>query len=670
MPAVIQIRINSTSAGNGLAEATNQIRDLGGAADKADGPLRGMLDAAKGLAGLTFGALTAGTAALAGFAAAGIAMNASAEQTEAAFGTLLGSGELAAEFLGDLRDFAATTPFEFPELADSSKKLLAMGFNAKDVIPMMTDIGDAVGALGGGQAEIDRVTMALGQMRAKGKVSAEEMMQLAELGIPAWQFLADAMGISTAEAMKLSEKGLIPADTAIAALREGMQETFGGAMATQATTFNGLMSTLKDNASMALMAFTGPLFEMAKSALTALGTLVSSPAFQAFATTMGEHLAAAMQGLLVVLQPVGAAVSGFIQALASGQDPLAYLIGQFQALDPAVQFAGVALAAIGAAIAVLASPIVLVTAIVAALAAAWATNFGNIQGVTQTVMTAVQGVITSVMGVVLAFWQQNGAQIMAFVQTTWAQIQTIIGLALEVISIVVSGVLAAVSGFIDAHGTEIIALLTTAWNQISLIIETALTLIQDTLGVVLALIEGDFGGAWDAIQELSVAFVRNLVRLIEGGATLLGQAVDLGIAAITDAWTELNRRAPEIGKSFIGGVISGIGSMVSGLVEAAKRAARAAVDAMVSLLKIGSPSKVTAMEIGMPIAQGMAQGITAGAPMVAAAAANTAGAAVAGGQSAVNRTTTNNYTLNSYSNARASTVQSDFNLMRTLAGVA
>jgi tape measure domain-containing protein len=265
------------------------------------GGLTSMGNAARGAASLALSVAAPLGAIGAAGVGLGISLNASAEQTEAAFTTLLGSGERAMGFLEELRAFSASTPFEFPELADAGKKLLAFGFAAEDIIPMMTSIGDAVGALGGGQPEIERVTMALGQMRAKGKVSAEEMMQLAEMGIPAWQMLADSMGLSVAEVMKLSEQGKIAGEQAIPALLAGMNATFGGAMQGQATTFNGLLSTLKDNASMALMAFTGPTFDRAKVGLQELGTLAASPQFQEFAAVMGERVG---RGLDVVIAKV------------------------------------------------------------------------------------------------------------------------------------------------------------------------------------------------------------------------------------------------------------------------------------------------------------------------------------------------------------------------------
>ena len=192
-------------------------------------------------------------AAAAAAGAAGIAMiksAASMEQNAIAFRNMLGSGERAAAFLEELEQFAARTPFEFPGLVDASRKLLAFGFAAEEILPMMTAMGDAVAGLGGGAFEIDRITRALGQMQAKGKIASQEMMQLTELGIPAWQMLADSIGVSIPEAMDLVESRMIDAETGIAAILQGMTAKFGGQMADQATTINGLWSNLMDNIGM------------------------------------------------------------------------------------------------------------------------------------------------------------------------------------------------------------------------------------------------------------------------------------------------------------------------------------------------------------------------------------------------------------------------------------
>lgn len=229
---------------NQVDNAERQTKELAGSAKQAGGALGGMGSALSqlglgiSLAGITAGLLAAGKASLK------LAMD--MEQTKIAFTTMTGSAQLAQQHLDELREFAAKTPFQFTDLTEASKRMQAFGFSAESIVPMLTDIGDAVAALGGGSERIDRVTLALGQMSAKGKVSGQEMLQLTEAGIPAWRYLAEAIGVSTGEVMKMSEKGLIPADKAIQAILAGMRQDFGGMMAQQATTAAGKMSNLVD----------------------------------------------------------------------------------------------------------------------------------------------------------------------------------------------------------------------------------------------------------------------------------------------------------------------------------------------------------------------------------------------------------------------------------------
>ncbi len=169
------------------------------------------------------------------------------EQSQMAFSTMLGGGQQATEMLQKLRDFADKTPFEFVGLQDAAKRMMAYGFAAEEVIPMLTAVGDAAAALGGGQPMIERLTLALGQMSAKGKVSGEELRQLAEAGVPALRYLANSAGVTTGEMSKMIEKGIVPADKAIKVLLENMKSDFGGLMGKQAETASGKLSTMRDS---------------------------------------------------------------------------------------------------------------------------------------------------------------------------------------------------------------------------------------------------------------------------------------------------------------------------------------------------------------------------------------------------------------------------------------
>ncbi|XEQ93668.1 hypothetical protein SCACP_25650 [Sporomusa carbonis] len=197
--------------------------------------------------------LAAATAALAAFGVASIKLAGDMDASRKALTTLLGDAKAAEKMLADLATFAADTPFELPGLLTSSKKLLAFGFAAQDIIPMLAAIGDAAAMLGIGEEGISRLTNAIGQMQAKGKVSAEEMMQLAEAGVPAWKFLADAIGTDIPTAMKMAEQGAIDSTTGINALLMGMQERFQGGMEAMSKTIPGLVSTIKDNVSMVMV---------------------------------------------------------------------------------------------------------------------------------------------------------------------------------------------------------------------------------------------------------------------------------------------------------------------------------------------------------------------------------------------------------------------------------
>ena len=256
------------------------------AVDEATAPMKKMGDETKSL-GQQFAALTGTLDAVAG--AFGIGLNigsaiqmvkgmitnsyqlaAAMEQSQMAFSTMLGSGEAATKMLQDLRDFADKTPFEFVGLQDAAKRMMAYGFAAQDVIPMLTSVGDAAAALGGGQPMIERLTTALGQMSAKGKVSGEELRQLAEAGVPALRYLADSAGVTTGEMSKMIEQGIVPADKAVKVLLGNMTKDFGGLMGKQAETASGKMSTFNDAVSGLSTAIGERLIPVTKSAITFL----------------------------------------------------------------------------------------------------------------------------------------------------------------------------------------------------------------------------------------------------------------------------------------------------------------------------------------------------------------------------------------------------------------
>lgn len=218
---------------NAANPAASSIRDLGSAASSFGG------------AGLALSTLSAG---IFGLGAASLEAAGKFEQWDVAFTRILGSAQAAKSMMADLVDFAIRTPFEIPGVVDNAQKLMAFGFAAKDVIPILTTLGDQVSMMGKGAASLNSLTLAFGEMSSKGVVQLRQLNMLTLQGVPALEILARAYGVSTQSISDSITKKLIPAAEAIPKLLEGMAQKSSGMMELQSQTFTGMLSNLADAA--------------------------------------------------------------------------------------------------------------------------------------------------------------------------------------------------------------------------------------------------------------------------------------------------------------------------------------------------------------------------------------------------------------------------------------
>lgn len=169
-------------------------------------------------------------------------------QYEIAFQTMLKSAEAGAQMLRDLQQFAADTPFDVPGVVSAGQQLMAFGFKAEEIIPMLTNLGDAASGLGLGTEGVSRLAYALGQMQTSGKLNAQDMMQLTSAGISAWDMLAQAAGKTVAEMKDLCSKGAIDSKAAVQTIVAGMNDQFGGMMAKTSDEVAGLLANIEETA--------------------------------------------------------------------------------------------------------------------------------------------------------------------------------------------------------------------------------------------------------------------------------------------------------------------------------------------------------------------------------------------------------------------------------------
>lgn len=339
------------------------------------------------------------SAALAGLGTVAVRSAAQMEQTEKAFTTLLKSADLAKDFLAELERFAAATPFELPGLLNASKRLLAFGFSAQQVIPILTAIGDSAAALGMGEEGISRLTTAIGQIQAKAKVSAEEMNQINETGIPAWQLLADTIGTTVPQAMDMASKGMIDGATGVQAILTGMNKQFGGMMAEQSQTLNGMMSNIQDSI--------GQLSTVVGKEITEAFNLKGAAA--EFQDTLGEFTAIAKQSGIgealrqMVPTEVGMAIGALAAVITSTAVPAIVLLTA-QAAKAALAFVGIT-GPIGIAVAAIGAGAYLIWDNWAALGKFWDTFWVSFDHTIATSVADIQDLIADLVS--SAAWAAN-----------------------------------------------------------------------------------------------------------------------------------------------------------------------------------------------------------------------------------------------------------------------
>ncbi len=203
-----------------------------------------------------------------------IGSNAEMEQYTTSLEVMLGSTEKASAMIEKMRDFAAKTPLTLDNVISSGTLLMGYGADESSLIDTMTKLGD----LASGNAEkMDRITLAYGQMLAKGKVTGEELRQMAEAGVPLQAALAESIGVTGEEFSKMVSKGEVGIDAlnkAITGLTTG-DGKFAGMMEKQSQTMHGMLSTLQDNVSEFFRKMGEGAFGEVKSALQEASDLLA-----------------------------------------------------------------------------------------------------------------------------------------------------------------------------------------------------------------------------------------------------------------------------------------------------------------------------------------------------------------------------------------------------------
>ena len=317
-------------------------------------------------AAFAFGGVVAGVQVLKELSVNAVGLAIDFEQTGIAFETFLGSAEKGKQLVADLFEFSAKTPFEFPEIQQTAKSLLAFGVESNNIIDTLRRLGDISAGV---SKPLGEVALVYGQVLAKGRLQGEELLQFQEKGIPLGKELEKITGLYGASLNKAIEKGQIGfplVQQAIANLtNEGGK--FYNLTEKQSQSLGGRLSTLKDNFNAILRGFAETfLVPVLNGFIGIANVLLKLPSFLSQNRNAFIALGVAVAGLNLnsIISTVGLLINSF----------RAYVVSTFAGVSVTELFRG-ALNRLKIAIAT--NPLGIFLAVVSSIAAAFLLAYQN-----------------------------------------------------------------------------------------------------------------------------------------------------------------------------------------------------------------------------------------------------------------------------------------------------
>lgn len=177
------------------------------------------------------------------------------DQMKVAFSSMLQSEPKANKLLEDIVKFAQQTPYGVTQLTELSKQLIAYGFGAEEIIPTLDMLGNV--ASGVGKDKMPQIIYAFGQIRAAGKLTGQDLLQLINAGFNPLQIISEKTGESMTSLKKKMSEGLITFKDVEGAFKSATSEggRFFNLMQKQTKAVAGQMDRFGDSVDQLKVAF-------------------------------------------------------------------------------------------------------------------------------------------------------------------------------------------------------------------------------------------------------------------------------------------------------------------------------------------------------------------------------------------------------------------------------
>lgn len=596
---------------------------------------------------------------------------------------------LAAELQGWITKLAIQSPFKQEDIANSFRMALAYGFTTDEAKRLTQAMVDFSAGSGASSETMNRVALALGQIKAKGKLAGQEIMQLTEAGLPVRDILAKAFGVTTAELETMISKGLVPADKAIEAITKSLEEDFGGAAAAQATTFSGLVSSLEDIKTVGLREFFTGTFEAIQPYVEKFVEKFSSEEFMAGLKKKGEDLGKFTNDVITFLTPVfdlfnGKSkidLGGFSDAFKNIQEAGNTFSEFWKENGPAIiatvgdigqnlkdTFGPVVLDIINffsekllglSEWFVANGPLIQDFLIVMAEYWAWlgeaiAGTWEWIEPILNGLFELILGLGTIIMQVATGDWAGAWETMKQTASIVWEALQTAFWAFLNWIAETMGSSLAEIGAVWSNNWAMLQSILATWWEQYKATITEYLAAVIVSFITWFAQITSNWSSSWNNLKEIVTAIWDSIKTMFD---TKLKE-IKTGIANKVAEFKQL-------GGDIVRGLEAGIKSAFVGLIATFQGLINQLPDAVKDILGIASPSKVFA-GFGKNIMEGWAEGLVQNATMPINATIKTSDALK---NAAVGNTKSTVYNVNINNPAQsASAVRDDIQLLQLMTG--
>lgn len=600
-----QLGNESTDSAADVDKLTQSVKGVSAAKGSLDGLAQGFTVFKGAMANLVSSGVQRLGGALGGLASESIGYQAQLQNYTASFTTMTGSAQKASEITSKLQSMGASTPFEMPQLAETTQLLMNYGFTADDAMSKMSMLGD----ISQGNAEkLNSVAMAYGQMSSAGKVSLEDVKQMIEAGFNPLQEISQTTGESMTSLYDRISNGTLSVDEITASMQRSTSE--GGkyfqSMQTQSKTFEGQLSTLKDNIHSSFgTALSGVFSTLTDTVFPKLNATLQNIDWQALSKPIGDAFNAVVDFASFIINnfsTIGPIITGIGAAfltwkIGSMLTPFISGLSKLPAL-----LTGVKVGQEGVNGAMRANPILaiisLITMLVSGLISLWNTNEGFRNAVT-AVWNGIKSVFSAVIGAIVTF----------FTQTIPSAIQTVIGWFQQLPQRIGDFFTAIGSFFAELPGKLwgwLTQALSAVGNWVSQMVSKALEVGGNFLSSI-----GQFfmqlpGNIWNWL----VNTISNIGRFVSDLGKKALEAGKSFVGNLVNTIKSLPGKMLEIGKNIVSGIWSGISGAAAWLWDKITGWASSIVDGIKGFFGIHSPSTLFRDEVGKNLALGLGEGFT------------------------------------------------------------